>query len=132
VTQWWQGAGLLDGEVPGVVDDFGISLDASGQVWAGTGNPDTSIHSRPGLNDGAWRHVVFTRARATGTLTLYIDGAPVATGQGGNQALTSPPALRIGALQSGVNNFGGTVADAAIYNTVLPAPTVTAHSQARQ
>lgn len=131
VTQWWQGAGLLDGEVPGVVDDFGISLDATGQVWAGTGNPDTSVHSRPGLNDGAWHHVVFTRTRTTGTLKLYIDGAPVATAQAGTQPLTAPPALRIGALQSGVNHLAGTLADAAIYHTALPAPTVAAHFHAR-
>src|SRR5207247_3094945 len=51
VTQWWQAAGLLDGEVPGTVDDFGTSLDATGQVGAGTGNPATSIHSNHGLAD---------------------------------------------------------------------------------
>jgi hypothetical protein len=28
VTQWWQAAGLLDGEVPGTVNDFGTSLDS--------------------------------------------------------------------------------------------------------
>ena len=132
VTQWWQGAGLLDGEAPGVVDDFGTSLDASGQVWAGTGHPDTSIHSGPGFNDGAWHHVVFTRAHATGTLTLYVDGVQVATGHGaGTQRLTSAPGLRIGATQSGVSFLGGSLADAATYDRVLPAGTVAAHFQAR-
>ncbi len=132
VTQWWQGAGLLDGEVPGVVDDFGTSLDATGQVWAGTGNPDTSLHSGPGLNDGGWHHVVFTRTQATGALTLYLDGAQVAIGTGGTQRLTSPPGLRIAALQSGVNFFAGTIADAAVYRVALPATTVAAHFQARR
>jgi hypothetical protein len=127
VTQWWQAAGLLDAEVPGIVDDFGTSLDASGQVWAGTGNPDTSIHSGTGLNDGAWHHVVFTRALATGDITLYIDGAPVATGHGGTQRLTSAPGLRIGALQSAATFFAGSIADAAVYNTVVPAATVADH-----
>lgn len=131
VTQWWQGAGLLDAEVPGVVNDFGTSLDATGQVWAGTGNPDTSIHSPAGLNDGAWRHMVFTRAQATGTLALYIDGAQVATGHGGTQRLTSAPGLRIGALQSAVHFFAGSVADAAVYDTVLSAAAVAAHFQNR-
>lgn len=132
VTQWWQSAGLLDAEVPGIVDDFGASIDATGQVWAGTGNPDTSIHSGPGLNDGSWHHLVFTRSQATGTLILYLDGAPVANAQGGTQQLTSAPGLRIGVLQSGVNFFAGSVADAATYGTVLPASTVAAHFQARQ
>ncbi|MGB9140398.1 MAG: galactose oxidase-like domain-containing protein [Pseudonocardiaceae bacterium] len=127
VTQWWQAAGLLDAEVPGIVDDFGTSLDASGQVWAGTGNPDISLHSSAGLNDNAWHHLVFTRAQATGEITLYIDGAPVATGHGGTQRLTSAPGLRIGALQSGATFYAGSIADAAVYNTVLPAATVAAH-----
>jgi hypothetical protein len=130
VTQWWQAAGLLDAEVPGVVDDFGTSLDASGQVWAGTGRPDTSIHSAPELNDGAWHHLVFTRA--AGTLTLYIDGAPVATGHGGTQPLISAPGFRIGSLQSGVNFYAGSIADAAVYSTALSAATVAAHFQARR
>jgi hypothetical protein len=132
VTQWWQGAGLLDAEVPGVVDDFGTSLDATGQIWAGTGNPDTSIHSTAGLNNGVWHHLVFTREQAAGTLTLYIDGTQVATGHGGTQRLTSAPGLRIGALQSAAHFFAGSIADAAIYNTALPPSTVTTHFQNRR
>lgn len=130
-TQWWHGAGLLDAEVPGVVNDFGTSLDASGQVWAGTGNPDTSIHSGPGLNDGRWHHVVFTRTEATGALALYVDGAQVATGTGGTQRLVSSPGLRVGSLQSGINFYAGSIADAAVYSSVLPASTVAAHFQSR-
>ena len=56
------------------------SLDASGQVWAGTGNPDTSIHSRKGLADGKWHHVVLTRKASTGALTLFVDGMQVGAG----------------------------------------------------
>ena len=131
-TQWWQGAGLLDGETPGVVDDFGTSLDATGQVWAGTGNPDTSIHSAPGFNDGAWHHVVFTRTQATGALTLYLDGVSVASAHGGTQPLFSPPGLRLGALQSGAAFYAGSLVDAAVYDTALPASTVAAHFSSQQ
>ena len=130
-TQWWQGAGLLDAEVAGVVDDFGMSLDAKGQVWAGTGNPDTSIHSAPGLNDGTWHHVVFTRTRKSGALTLYVDGVAVANARGGTQSLFAAPGLRLGVLQTGVNFYAGTLADAAVYDVALPAPTVAAHFAAR-
>jgi hypothetical protein len=131
VTQWWQAAGLLDGEAPGSVDDFGISLDASGQVWAGTGHPDTSIHSHAGLADGKWHHVVFTRKESTGALTLFIDGVQVSAGRGGTQRLTSAPGLRAGVLQSGRNFLAGSVADLAVYNSALPAVTVTTHFHAR-
>jgi hypothetical protein len=130
-TQWWQGAGLLDGEVPDVVDDFGTSLDATGQVWAGAGDPDMSIHSGPGFNDGAWHHMVFTRTQATGELTLYLDGVAVASGHGGTQPLFAAPGLRLGVLQTGVNFYTGALADAAVYDTALTAATVADHFAAR-
>jgi hypothetical protein len=131
VAQWWQAAGLLDGEVPGTAGDFGTSLDASGQVWAGTGNPDTSIHSQKGLADGKWHHVVFTRKESTGALTLFVDGVQVSAGRGGSQRLTSAPGLCAGVLQSGRNFLAGSVADVAVYNSALPPATVTAHFHAR-
>jgi hypothetical protein len=130
-TQWWQGAGLLDGEVPNVVDDFGTSLDATGRVWAGAGDPDSSIHSGPGFNDGAWHHMVFTRTQASGELTLYLDGVAVADGHSGTQPLIAAPGLRLGALQTGVNFYTGALADSAVYDTALPAATVASHFSAR-
>jgi hypothetical protein len=132
VAQWWQAAGLFDGEVPGTVDDFGTSLDATGQVWAGTGNRDTSIHSQKGLADGKWHHVVFTRKESTGALTLFVDGVQVSVGRGGSQRLTSAPGLRAGVLQSGRNFLAGSIADLAVYSSALPPATVTAHFHARQ
>lgn len=132
VTQWRQAAGLLDGEVPGTVDDFGTSLDASGRVRAGTGNPDTSIHSQKGLADGKWHYVVFTRKEPAGALTLFVDGVQVSAGRGGSQRLTSAPGLRAGVLQSGRNVLAGSVADVAVYSSALPPATVTAHFHARQ
>lgn len=129
--QWWEGAGLIDAEVPGVANDFGTSLDASGRVWAGTGNPDTSIASPPGFNDGAWHHLAFTRTRSTGTLTLYLDGTAVAnTSDGSTQSLTSPPRLRLGMLQSGVHPLACRLAEAAAYTTALPADVIAAHHAA--
>jgi hypothetical protein len=83
------------------------------------------------LNDGNYHHLVFTRTQATGTLTLYVDGAVVATGHASTQPLTSAPGLRLGALQSGANFFAGNLTDAAIYDTALPPATITAHYHAR-
>ena len=131
VTQWWQAAGLLDGEIRDTVADFGTSLDASGQVWAGTGNPDTSIHSQKGLADGKWHHVVFTRKQSTGALALFVNGMQVSTGHGGSQRLTSAPGLRAGVLQSGRNFLAGSIADLAVYDSALPPATVSAHFHAR-
>lgn len=130
VTQWYQATGLVDGEVAGFVNDFGTSLDKSGQVWAGTGNPDTSIHSQPGLNDGNWHMVTFTRQRSTGQLTLFIDGLTVASGTGGTQSLINSPQLRIGMLQTGATpSLNGAMDEVAAYSTVLGSQTIASHFQ---
>src|ERR1043166_5678318 len=74
-SQWWQGLGLVDSEVPGVANDFGISL-ANGKVVFGVGNPDVSINSNSTLvNNGLWHYITATRNKITGALVLYVDGA---------------------------------------------------------
>ena len=92
---WYAGSSLVDGEVDGVTDDFGVALLA-GRVAAGTGNPDTSVQSPVDLTDGAAHHIAFTRTRSTGRIALFVDGALVAEAKGGTQALTAPTSLRIG------------------------------------
>jgi hypothetical protein len=108
-TAWWDGYGLVDGEVAGWANDFGVSLGASGQVLFGVGSSGglhTTIKGGSTAN-GAWHHVVATRVKQTGAMKLYIDGALVASGTGGTDSLTAPPALRLGMLQTGANPYSG-------------------------
>ena len=56
---WWTGQGLVSGEVPGIVHDWGLSMQDDGRISAGTGNPELSINSTPGFNDGREHHVAF-------------------------------------------------------------------------
>lgn len=116
--RWFSGSGLVDGEVPGVVDDFGLSL-IGGHVAAGVGNPETFLHSQGGLDDGEWHHAAFTRVRASGRLALYVDGVFVAEATGGTQSLTAPETLAIGRLQPGGGAFRGAIDDVRIYGRAL-------------
>ena len=117
-TDFYQGAGLLSGEMPGVANDFGVTLNANGQVLAGVGNPETSIHSASGFNDGQPHVITFQRIKSTGSVQLYLDGALV-SGQGGTQSLTSPNVLLLGANPV-LNNFlSGDIAEVRIYNAAL-------------
>jgi hypothetical protein len=118
-TAFFQGAGLVNGEVGGVENDFGTSLNANGQVLAGTGNPDTSINSGTGFNDGRPHVVTFKRTKSTGALALYVDGAQVSTGTGGTQSLTAPAVLVLGAQQVLNNYLSGDIAEVQIFNTAL-------------
>jgi predicted alpha-1,6-mannanase (GH76 family) len=118
-TDFWSGAGLLSGEMSGTVNDFGVSLNASGQILAGTGNPDTTIRSGTGYANGTAHVVSFRRLKSTGSLILYIDGNLVASGTGGTQSLTAPNFLALGSHGT-LNNFlTGDIAEVQIYNSAL-------------
>ena len=119
-TYYYQGAGLVDGEVGGVTDDFGTSLNANGQICAGTGLPDTAIHSGNGFNNGLPHVVTFERTRSTGALVLYVDGTQVATGTGGTETLTAPAQLVLGAVTTGGGYLSGDIAEVKIFNAALP------------
>jgi hypothetical protein len=129
-TQWWQGAALVDGDVGTVNNDFGISLDGSGHVMAGVGNPDTTIHANAAnYADGAWHYVVFTRAMASGAITLYVDGALQASnpGTGNTQPLNAASVLTLGEYAMGTGGGGAAIDELAQYPTVLTAAQVSAH-----
>lgn len=126
-AQWWTGAGLVDAEVPGVANDFGVSLSSDGRVMAGVGNPDTTASSSGGFNDNQWHHVVMTRTRATGAVVLYVDGVQRSTVTGNTLSLTGPANIDFGRLQAGVNYYQGSLDEVALYNTALTAAQVKSH-----
>jgi hypothetical protein len=118
-TAFYQGVGLVNGDQPNVQADFGTQLNASGQVCVGTGEPDTSIHSGTGFNDGRPHVVTFERTESAGALALYMDGTEVATGTGGTESLTAPPTLDLGAVPSGGQYLNGDLAEVRLYSEAL-------------
>ncbi|HEX5656027.1 MAG TPA: LamG domain-containing protein, partial [Polyangiales bacterium] len=143
-TQWHQTAGLVDASSTLATNDFGIGLRADGRILAGTGkttcvlivcNDDDQTLVSGGstaYNDGAWHHVVFTRSKTLGTLTLYVDGALSSTLATGLSLLTldASATLNIGRLQTPKNYFAGQIDEVAVYPSVLGAPAVLKHYQA--
>jgi hypothetical protein len=126
---WYAGAGLVDGEVAGVTDDFGTAL-VGDRVAFGVGKPDTTIRSATAINDGRWHHVAAVRSRATGAILLFVDGKREAAGTGGKQSLTAPQSLMVGRLQTGIHPFRGSIADVRIYDRALAGADVEALSRA--
>jgi hypothetical protein len=118
-TQFYYGAGLVNGDQPGAQNDFGTALNAKGQVIVGTGNPDTSIVSGNGYNDGKPHIATFERTESTGAIALFVNGTQVATGTGSTSPLTAPPTLDLGAVPSGGGFFSGDIAEVKIFNSVL-------------
>ena len=131
-TGWTLGAGMVDSNITGSLNDFGVSLRSDGRILAGIGNPDTTIISTAsGLNNGAWHHVVFTRVKATGALALYVDGGAQGTATSTNFAsLNAQANINLGRLASAGNYFAGSLDEVATYNGALSAATILAHYQA--
>ena len=121
-TQWYGGAALVDAEVCGGTSDWGTALINGGAIAFGIGNPDITIISpSTGYNDGSWHFVTATRSASAGTITLYIDGAQVATTTGtATTARTAPTLIGLGrnvCVSTGV--YTGSLDDAIAYSRVL-------------
>lgn len=116
-TQWYQGSGLIDGEVGGVTNDFGTSI-CNGRVFFGTGRPDITIKS-DFVADGTWHHAASTRNKINGLLNLFIDGSLRSEGRGAKSSLTRPKYIRIGSLQTNIKFFKGVIDEVRIWNRAL-------------
>ena len=120
--QWWAGKGLVDGEVPGTVDDCGTSL-VGGSAALGIGNPDTTITTTNPVNDGLCHHIAATRDGTSGQMLSYVDAVLQASGWGPAGTREAPPTLRIGSIQAGYSGgfLNGTIDDVQLFNRVYAA-----------
>jgi hypothetical protein len=116
---FYQGAGLVNGEVAGVTTDFGACLFVNGSICAGTGSPDVAVTSAGGFNDGHPHIFTFKRTRSTGMVLLYVDGLPAGTTTGSTASLTAPGRLALGAQQTALYFFSGDIAEVQIYANAL-------------
>jgi hypothetical protein len=119
LPDWWTGMGIIDAEVAGSTNDYGITM-AQGRLMFGMGNPELTLTSPRAYNDNKWHQVVCTRVRSTGVIVMYVDGIQVATMTGNTNSLTTSSVLRIG--RSAENRyFQGSISAIHIYNTTLTA-----------
>jgi hypothetical protein len=119
---WWAGKGLVDADVNGPAEDFGVALVGDKAAF-GVGNPDTTLTSTTAINDGQWHHVAATRDAVSGRMQLYVDGSLQASAQGPNGIKNAPPHLRLGSIRSGAASgfLSGTIDDVQIFGRALSA-----------
>jgi len=119
-AQWWNGKGLVDGEVGGGGADWGTAI-VNGKFVLGVGSSegDTTLASSVNINDGIWHHVAATRNNTNGAMAVYVDGVLRASGIGPTGPRTFPSSLRIASLQTGNNFLNGTLDDVRLYDRIL-------------
>ncbi len=121
-SQWFQNTGIVDANQMGFGHDWGLSVNASGQLstgmGAGFGTAPTTVYSTAtGLNDGGLHTAVVTRSG--GTLSLAIDDLPIDRREDGPASPRSRLDLTIGALTDGNLPFNGDIAEIRIYDGAL-------------
>ena len=126
---WWEGIGLVDGEMSGSVNDFGTVVRGS-KFGFGVGNPDVTISSTTDINDNEWHYCVATRDRSNGEMKVYVDGELEATAIGSAGAKADSTELRIGGIQTGGNFLAGQIDEVKLYNYPLTDLTVAAQYSA--
>ena len=107
-TEWFQGAGLIDGEVTGLANDFGMSI-AGGKIMVGAGQlggTDMTMTSSSTFNDGNWHTFKWRRKQYSGATNFFVDGAWQAyTTHNTNGYYDAAPNLRIGGILTTTTNY---------------------------
>jgi hypothetical protein len=118
---WFENTTIVDGSSLGFANDWGISINASGQVTAGIGfgqglASHTVRSSRSGWHDGQWHVAVYQRQNAT--LQLQVDETEAVQLNAHANPVTGLH-LSMGAQKFGALPLDGLIADVRVYDGAL-------------
>ncbi|MCA9211782.1 MAG: tandem-95 repeat protein, partial [Planctomycetales bacterium] len=118
---WFKNTGIVDANNLGFGQDWGMSINATGQLatglGAGLGSPPKTVYSTTsGVNNGELHTAVVTRSGSN--LSLAIDDIPADQINDGPATDRSKLDLVFGGLTNG-NPFTGDIAEVRIYNGAL-------------
>jgi hypothetical protein len=125
---------ILTGEQGGGANDWGFGINNTGKLAFGAGPNDVTISSSTAVNTNDWTYVVATRAKSTGQIKLYINGAfnNSGTGNAGNTLNAQSNILIADGNDGPAYTFEGNIAIIEGYNTVLSADDILANFNANK
>lgn len=111
---------IVSAEAGGAAADWGMGVNAAGNIAFGTGYSDITIAGGQ-VNTGAWVNVVATRVLSTGLISLYINGVLSNADYGeAETVLTDNPDIWIGSgADTPAYSFGGQIGGVLLYNQIL-------------
>jgi hypothetical protein len=122
--QWYNGNGLVDGELSGDTTDWGVSQIGT-QVAFGIGSSDTTIFSTSSVNTGNWIHVAATWD-TSGTMNLYLNGSLEATYDTGSSDPRDTSNQFFVGQDSNGTFYTGSLDEIQIYDSALSSGQITA------
>lgn len=102
--EWWNGLAILDADVSGSGNDFGLAIGA-GRLMFGTGNPDSTLKTTSTYNSGSWMQIVATRNNTTGARQIFVNGALVVSDTASTQSLNAATQMALARFQSASVGF---------------------------
>jgi hypothetical protein len=121
--------GVMGTEATGTTDDIQWGwIDASGRICLSVKGTENVVRSTAAINDGQWRHIVFTRNSSTGACQIYVDGA-LGTPGTGPTGTTTAAFYGIGRIEDPMAStpryLAGRLDQIHVFNTVIDQTMVT-------
>jgi hypothetical protein len=119
LAQWYWGLGIADGDIPGMVDDFGMAI-LGGKLTFGLGaRTEKTVFGSQRIDTGTWHHLAVSRSNH-GEIHLYVDGQNDGIFDGPAGARSATRVLTIGGISTNPSHFLiGRMADLRFYDRVL-------------
>jgi hypothetical protein len=126
---WFRNTGIVDANQLGLGRDWGLSINAAGQLSTGMGGglnapPRTVYSAATALNDGQMHIAVVTRQGST--LALYIDQLAAVQISDANAEARGRLDMVLGALTNRTTGFTGEIGQVRLYDGVLTTAEVAA------
>ncbi len=125
---WFQNTGLVDSSALGFSQDWGVGINAAGQISAGMGNgfgnPSSTLYSTAtGLNNGQLHVIAVTRQ--AGQMTIRVDDLAPVSKSDMSTAARSPLDLTLGMVQNETGGFNGQLGQVRLYKGAMTAEEAT-------
>ena len=112
----------ISGE-PYTHETLGIGVTSSGGNaairWSNYANTFADQPAGGTIAPNTWYLITGVWSGFNNTLSIYVNGKLVATGNGNDTGLTSIREINIGGAYSGMSTFNGSIADVQVYNSSL-------------